>query len=1598
MTQADTGVFPQTTRGEDIEYRAPKGPIDTTIEAIGIGKNKLDDPVRFGDQPGQIIVNPLKVNKVFNYGEYFDENFFKDANINSFVYGSGATQITQSFDPNMPYEDKIAMFNQYQPRFLVSKSTTEMDDKGNPKTAGVYNVDERIDTILRANIDSKIEAEIDKGISPTIIPNPFTDAPAILSTEYYARDEKTGRLLPSYSESPGRRAKEFLKYMDESFPNMSAKTKASLVNRNIYGREDLRFKLPSEKETESAGSGKILGEKIYTLATDVPRATVDLILSITGGGLEYGYDAFKNIINAVNREAVLKDAPQKFGFVPNPFSESGRDLIRSYLGPDAAERYRLRLAEDNILVTKEQAHKLLNYTSDTHDKITLLTPLLVGETAIIAKAMKGFNKKFFEKDFKLFQEQHKNLKQDELVTAFLESRKSKFPIYSALKGLLDKNRFKAGADLAESGKSVETRSLVVDAKDRLKTIRNELADALKLKREEYQALDPLAKSVMTPLLKKNFINTDKIKKLKVQKLEAEMFVRMAEQTSSVPKYIRDMYRDSVTFATVAAATGQQLSVSFGIPPEVGYLVGMGTMMVASFTQNNNLLGMRSYLDAKTYNPVNMLTYFRKSGVLDENMTSQEILKILQGPDLSRFKNPKERKIAVELSQRINSLTPEVRDQIVANITYYNGLRKDLTKPISEGGAGLTDDVLEASFADMAGLAFYDVLEDSFYYSFSQNKVFDSETASILQGIQKNRTNLMEGLQRSLNKIIGTEGIDKNNPALINFTNKISEALEDAKLKDDGLKAIADQYIKSKTQLLETYLNGHDTKGIREELKAEYGDIINMAESLLDDVDRLSFISETRDVIQAKKTIDAVQKTINKEFYATIDNHHRRLKESPKLIPDVNMVELSKYNDENATLGRLLLMNKKLAKARAILPFKNFDIKYGNQFGTDASELGFKILDDIKLSSGEKAEKILFNQVIKSKDEKNIFKILNAGAEKSIDNLIEVSGNADLRDLYITKIRNTLPENLKNQPITDLDIVSYINRSGDSQLSGQVGIALNLEQTQNLYSVLGSRAYKASRDGDVSLSKSYGDFRDEADKLFDKIIDTRGNLITDDLLRNINQEIVDMRRTFQDEYTTPFKTQGTRTTRWSNPQTATKVNRKGEVIYESDSARFPGGKVWATNDTPNTWFDLQKVSRMDDAEINNLNSDYTMMYGQYNKQVDDYVIDPKSDKFKALSVIAAIKFEKEVLRLQETVSDPKQLGDAIENLKRKTELLFRNSKQENAVTAFKYDDSMDSLTGLGFRIQRDEKLAAAYRKNWLPLKNKLLKETAATYKVLRRSKEKVKLLTDASQVKNNAGFFNEFIASPNGLTQLNKLKKSLTEGAKPQMTVQEFDKYVKEIVSTHISRSVVKPTGSITLVDEVVEAKEGAIPKIQHKAVKDTNFDSDALNNFLSGENSDVLIKNLQQAGIIDETQLKNLKKINEFMANRLKQARRRGDKDIRFTGQPRGLSIESYISRFYSISRQVVSPKYVATEALIQNLRMSEHRLLKEMIMNPKVAGILTELIVDGKKFTEEKELRLFEIMSTMVVNSWASSAISREDAMRSGQRLPEIDYSKFRQ
>lgn len=83
-------------------------------------------------------------------------------------------------------------------------------------------------------------------------------------------------------------------------------------------------------------------------------------------------------------------------------------------------------------------------------------------------------------------------------------------------------------------------------------------------------------------------------------------------------------------------------------------------------------------------------------------------------------------------------------------------------------------------------------------------------------------------------------------------------------------------------------------------------------------------------------------------------------------------------------------------------------------------------------------------------------------------------------------------------------------------------------------------------------------------------------------------------------------------------------------------------------------------------------------------------------------------------------------------------------------------------------------------------------------------------------------------------------------------------------------------------------------------------------------------------------------------------------------GIPTGLSIESWISRIYSINRQVVSPRYVGVEALVQSYRMQGLSLVQAMVNDKKLAKMVQEILVSGKPLaTEEKNFEMVQALTS---------------------------------
>ena len=100
---------------------------------------------------------------------------------------------------------------------------------------------------------------------------------------------------------------------------------------------------------------------------------------------------------------------------------------------------------------------------------------------------------------------------------------------------------------------------------------------------------------------------------------------------------------------------------------------------------------------------------------------------------------------------------------------------------------------------------------------------------------------------------------------------------------------------------------------------------------------------------------------------------------------------------------------------------------------------------------------------------------------------------------------------------------------------------------------------------------------------------------------------------------------------------------------------------------------------------------------------------------------------------------------------------------------------------------------------------------------------------------------------------------------------------------------------------------------------------------------------------------------------------------LSLSGIPRGLSVESYISRIYSVARGVVSLKYLATEAIIQTGRVRRFNSFKAMINNPEIADLVVSAIRTGKPLTGDLATKFDQLMISAIARQSADFADSSQ-------------------
>ena len=189
--------------------------------------------------------------------------------------------------------------------------------------------------------------------------------------------------------------------------------------------------------------------------------------------------------------------------------------------------------------------------------------------------------------------------------------------------------------------------------------------------------------------------------------------------------------------------------------------------------------------------------------------------------------------------------------------------------------------------------------------------------------------------------------------------------------------------------------------------------------------------------------------------------------------------------------------------------------------------------------------------------------------------------------------------------------------------------------------------------------------------------------------------------------------------------------------------------------------------------------------------------------------------------------------------------------------------------------------------------------------------------------------------------------------------EDFRKFGKELVAKYIKESFEMPAGEKWVMEHIA-ATDVTKAKDRLKKIQTYEMNTLELIKFLE-QNTGGLGQIFTKDELADINKFANLFH-GENVANTIKAGA------ANFTGIPRAMSVESWISRFYSINRDIISPKYVATESILQKMRIGDFSLLMETITNPELSKLIIKSLETGKKLNPLDQARFLELLKTSVV------------------------------
>ena len=363
----------------------------------------------------------------------------------------------------------------------------------------------------------------------------------------------------------------------------------------------------------------------------------------------------------------------------------------------------------------------------------------------------------------------------------------------------------------------------------------------------------------------------------------------------------------------------------------------------------------------------------------------------------------------------------------------------------------------------------------------------------------------------------------------------------------------------------------------------------------------------------------------------------------------------------------------------------------------------------------------------------------------------------------------------------------------------------------------------------------------------------------------------------------------------------------------------------------------------------------------------------------------------------TIMNPADVSELLLLAKQKKITLPKDIQYRNDIDViFRINDDFSILDlnkiqdlNLGYVTARAmNKTYQAYDKRITNLIKTDIQRAQKTVKVeLQNIKEKINLFSDSkliarygSNLSDPNTFYKNIIAA--GPTAFKALKTSLTEGQYAVMKAEEFDEVAKTLYKQWWNNSsnirVIRPDKvQFDMISKVDDAVGGTVQKSQ-QALYEMNAKPRNVYETNIGLGLEELDKNKEVLELIfGKDGIQTTTEILQVMGGKSGIAM----DNINLQNMPKALSVESWISRIYSINRGVISPRYVLTEAALQKYRVQSTSMLIDLMSNPETASIVKKLMTDGVTNLDPfQDRRLQKFFQKSVVNAILLKEVNSED------------------